>query len=79
MDREVRAPAEPEVGDHGWYLRRAESLLAARAELFAASPGQPAPVVSRTDRPVTRTRAGSRQLSLPLPRERGRRRARMLG
>ena len=64
------------------YLRRAQALLATRSELFPAAParsvwpaGTPGPPQDRTG---SSARRGGRQLSLPLPRERGRRRARMV-
>ena len=65
----------------GPYQRRAQALLATRAELFVADarsvrlagiPGPP------RDRTPSGARQRGRQLSLPLPRERGRRRARMI-
>jgi hypothetical protein len=73
----------PQDGDvDGSYLRRAQALLAARAELFTALPlGSPrftGLVIARRDRVTARDRSGARQLSLPIPRDRGRRRARML-
>jgi hypothetical protein len=73
MDTELPGP--------GSYLRRAEALIAARRDLFGAAPR---PAVSEAFIAQTRVRApelsqsSARQLRLPLPRERGRRRARML-
>jgi hypothetical protein len=74
---------QPPAGDvDGLYLRRAQALLAARAELFTtlpvSSPRFTGLVIARRDRVTRRDRTGARQLSLPLPRDRGRRRARML-
>lgn len=67
----------------GQYVARAQALMARRAELFASArtlPLESAPayapaIPARADR---KRRSGGRQLSLPIARERGRRRARML-
>ncbi|MHB8538133.1 MAG: hypothetical protein ACYDCS_08950 [Candidatus Dormibacteria bacterium] len=68
------------VPAEGAYLRRAEALLAARAELFVAGSARRGGIAGAPeDRAVTLVRPASRQLTLPLPRERGRRRARMVG
>jgi len=71
------------AGGDGQYFARAQALMARRAELFAAARtvstgGAPAFVPSMPDRAEPRHRTGGRQLSLPIPRERARRRARML-
>jgi hypothetical protein len=72
------------MADHdGQYLARAQALMARRAELFAMSrtlslESAPALVQSTPDRADRMRRTGGRQLSLPIARERGRRRARML-
>jgi hypothetical protein len=83
MDAEHRPVTGPIPGGQGSYLWRAQALLAARAELFAAPSRQPAgiapPAGVRPDRRLVRDPGAARQLSLPLPRERRRRRARMLG
>ena len=65
----------------GSYLRRAQALIAARVELFVARPRRlDAGRRSPAHRGIVATRApAGRQLSLPLPRDRRRRRARMLG
>jgi hypothetical protein len=73
----------PPPTDHaeGLYARRAAALLAARAELFndARSRSFSASVAAAPERRESRGRASGRQLTLPLPRERRARRARMLG
>ena len=83
MDIQTSAPLDGEVSGEGPYLRRAQSLLALRAELFDdARPrslrfdGVAAPPHGRT---ASGFRQGGRQLALPLPRECGGRRARMVG
>jgi hypothetical protein len=82
MDDNTPIPLPPVAGLDGSYLRRAQALLAARAELFTMLPvGSPrftGLVIARRDRVTARDRTRARQLSLPLPRDRGRRRARML-
>jgi hypothetical protein len=82
MDDDTPIPTPPAVSLEESYLRRAQALLAARAELFTALPlGSPrftGTVIARRDRVTARDRTRSRQLSLPLPRDRGSRRARML-
>ena len=82
MDDDTAIPQPPAGGVDGSYLRRAQALLADRAELFTTLPvGSPrftGLVIARRDRVAQRARAGARQLSLPLPHDRGRRRARML-
>jgi hypothetical protein len=67
----------------GQYFRRAQALMARRAELFTTTPslslGHAAALgPTSQDRPKSSRRSGGRQLSLPIARERGRRRARML-
>jgi hypothetical protein len=82
MDDDTPIPDPPTGGLDGSYLRRAQTLLAARAELFTthpvSSPRFAGLVIARRDRVTARDRTRARQLSLPLPRDRGRRRARML-
>jgi hypothetical protein len=82
MDEETHAPAPQPDSNDGTYLRRAQALMAARAELFAALPSNvprfAGIAVARRERVTSRNRPGGRQLSLPLPRERLRRQARML-
>jgi hypothetical protein len=82
MDDDTPIPDPAATGLDGSYLRRAQELLAARAELFTALPLSPprftGMVIARRDRVTARDRTRTRQLSLPLPRDRGRRRARML-
>ena len=69
MDTQTSGGEDVGLPGDGPYLRRAQALLAARAELFVAGPPQ--------DRAATLARPG-RQLRLPLPRERTRRRATMV-
>jgi hypothetical protein len=82
MDEETATPAPEVAGSDGTYLRRAQALMAARAELFVALPPSvprfAAIAVARRERVTSRDRPDGRQLSLPLPRERRRRQARML-
>jgi hypothetical protein len=79
VDTETAAAIDPGAAGEGHYLRRAQALLAARSELFPATSarltGMPGPP---QDRPVARFRRNTRQLTLPLPRENARRRARMM-
>lgn len=78
MDTEASGAIDPAGVGEGPYLRRAQALLAARAELFLAGPARLAGIAGPPpDRPGAVFRQGSRQLTLPLPRERARRRARM--
>jgi hypothetical protein len=81
MDTE-RSGSVDAVSGEGAYLRRAQALLAARGELFLAGPARSLRLAGvdgpPQDRASSRLRQGSRQLSLPLPRERIRRRARMV-
>jgi hypothetical protein len=63
------------------YLGRAQALLAARADLFGTASARSTRPAGTPGPPSDRARAdrrSSRQLSLPLPRERGLRRARMV-
>jgi len=83
MDTEAAPHIDTASGGDGLYLRRAQALLAERAELFAARParsgrlaGSAGPSQRRADSPPRRA---SRQLTLPLPRDRTRRRLRMVG
>jgi len=83
MDMQASGPIDAGAVVNGPYLRRAQALLATRAELFVAAQTRsvrlaavPAPPQHRAEAGV---RPGGRQLTLPLPRERGRRRARMVG
>ncbi|MGA7988304.1 MAG: hypothetical protein WCB51_07900 [Candidatus Dormiibacterota bacterium] len=65
----------------GSYLRRAEALIEERRDLFGPLPRQSmsAPSAAQShDRAAGSSRPPVRQLRLPLPRERGRLRARML-
>jgi hypothetical protein len=82
MDDNTPIPDLPATGLDGSYLRRAQALLAARAALFTTlPPGSPrfaGLVIARRDRVTARDRTRTRQLSLPLRGDRGRRRARML-
>jgi hypothetical protein len=82
MDDDNPISAPPAGGVEESYLRRAQALLAARAELFTTLPRDlprfTGLVIARRDRVTMRDRSGARQLSLPLPRDRRRRRARML-
>jgi hypothetical protein len=82
MDTETPGAADPAGTGEGQYLRRAQALLAARAELFLAGPGRSARLAGIAgppqDRPGAAFRHASRQLTLPLPREQARRRARMV-
>jgi hypothetical protein len=79
VDKDTTAAIDPAVAGEGHYLRRAQALLAARAELFAAGPARLAGMAGPPqDRPVARFRRAGRQLTLPLPREKARRRARMV-
>lgn len=79
MDTETRGAIQPAGSGAGPYLRRALALLAARSELFLSGPERVAGIAGPPqDRPGSRFRRASRQLTLPLPRERSRRRARMV-
>jgi hypothetical protein len=83
MDTDAPTPAQPAGDPDGSYLRRAQALLAARVELFATIPAAStrvtATLTAQRDGVASQARRAGRQLSLPLPRGRGRRRARMLG
>jgi hypothetical protein len=76
MDIETGTVSGAAAADEGSYVRRAQSLLAGRAELFAIAPSR----VTRAPGPPQRQpgRASGRQLALPLPRMRGGRRATMV-
>jgi hypothetical protein len=78
MDIEQPDPGEAD----GPYLRRAKALIAARSDLFRAGPSRSGWLGAAAGPPQDRTRAlarkVSRQLTLPLPRELPRRRARMV-
>jgi hypothetical protein len=82
MDTETSVPIEGGVAGDGSYLRRAEALLAARAELFLAGTARSVRLAANPGPPQDPARSllsrRSRQLTLPLPRERTRRRARMV-
>ncbi|HEY6469892.1 MAG TPA: hypothetical protein VI434_08995 [Candidatus Dormibacteraeota bacterium] len=82
MHPETTTPDGGATDGDGQYFRRAQALMARRAELFATVPslslGRAATAGPMPeDRPEAH-RSGGRQLSLPISRERGRRRARML-
>ncbi len=86
MDVEAAGPIAATIAGDGLYLRRAQALLAARAELFQtyaqACPPRPVRRAAVAGPPSGRggvaVRATGRQLVLPLPRERTRRRPRMV-
>jgi hypothetical protein len=82
MDNETPGPVEAGIVDEGPYLRRAQALLAARSELFLRGPVRSARLGGIAGPPKDRAgsllREAGRQLTLPLPRERSRRRARMV-
>jgi hypothetical protein len=83
MDDESATPGFDVTDNDGQYVRRALTLMARRAELFTAAPARspvsvPAVVPTPQDRPQRPRRTGGRQLSLPIARERGRWRARMV-
>jgi hypothetical protein len=82
MDTETPGPVEGDIASDGPYLRRAQALLAARSELFLRGPGRAARLGGIAGPPKDRAgsllRQAGRQLTLPLPRERSRRRARMV-
>jgi hypothetical protein len=82
MDTEQPDAVDAEGSADGPYLRRAKALIAARSELFRAGPSRSGWLAGASGPPQDRTRAlarkQSRQLSLPLPRERTRLRARMV-
>lgn len=79
MDIETTAAIDPAAAGEGHYLRRAQALLAARAELFPAGPARLAGIAGPPQgRPAAGFRRNTRQLTLPLPREKARRRARMM-
>jgi len=81
MDTQTSGGEDVGLPGDGPYLRRAQALLAARAELFVAGPARSVRLAGIAgppqDRAATLARPG-RQLRLPLPRERTRRRATMV-
>lgn len=82
MDTQASGRWDTETPGDGAYLRRAQALLAARGELFVVSTrsARLAGIAGPSqDRAASVLRSGGRQLTLPLPRERGRQRARMVG
>jgi hypothetical protein len=83
MDMQASGPVDAGAVVDGPYLRRAQALLASRAELFAGAQTRSVRLAGVAGPPQNRAgggvRPGGRQLTLPLPRERGRRRARMVG
>jgi len=82
MEADASRPTADATGAAVSYAQRAQTLMAARAELFDRPPATAARsagmVITQRDGLSVRERPAGRQLSLPLPRERGRRRARML-
>ena len=82
MDMQASGPIDAGAVVDGPYLRRAQALLATRAELFVVAQTRSVRLAGAAGPPQNRAgdavRSGGRQLSLPLPRERGRRRARMV-
>jgi hypothetical protein len=82
MDMQASGPIDAGAVVDGPYQRRAQALLATRAELFVPAQARSVRLVGIPGPPRDRTpsgaRQGGRQLTLPLPRERGRRRARMI-
>jgi hypothetical protein len=79
MDTEMPVVIEANAADEGFYARRMQALLAARSELAQAGPVRLAGIAGPTqNRAASAPRTASRQLSLPLARERTRRRARMV-
>jgi hypothetical protein len=83
MDTDPAASIDTAVAAEGPYLRLAQTLLAERAELFLPRPARsvrPAGVTGPPqDRAGSLPRRAGRQLTLPLPRDRSRRRLRMVG
>jgi hypothetical protein len=81
MDTQTSGAEDRGIPADGPYLRRAQALVAARAELFVTGPARSVRLVGIAgppqDRTAPLTRQG-RQLALPLPRERTRRRATMV-
>lgn len=82
MDRDTAASIDTAVAGEEPYLRRAQALLAARAELFLARSARPPRLAGvagpSQDRAGSLPRQASRQLTLPLPRDRTRRRLRIV-
>jgi hypothetical protein len=83
MDTDPAASVETAIGGEGPYLRRAQALVAERAELFHIRPARSVRLTGvsepQRDRAGSLPRNASRQLTLPLPRDRARRRLRMVG
>jgi hypothetical protein len=82
MDTERPDAVDAEVPGDGPYLRRAKALIDARSDLFRAGPARSGWLAGTSGPPQDRARElarkASRQLTLPLPRELPRRRARMV-
>jgi hypothetical protein len=80
MDMQTSGPIDAAISADEPYLRRAQALVAARAELFAAGAGvvRFAGVAGSPQDRAGPLAPPTRQLTLPLPRERVRRRARMV-
>ena len=78
MDTKTWTVLDGGLTEDGPYLRRAQALLATRAELFAAGSMQPATDSGPLERGASPRRRGGRQLSLPIAREHRRPRARMV-
>ena len=80
MDTTASGSVDDVTGE-GAYLRRAQALLATRAELFLAGPARSMRLAGIPGPPQdgggALLRRRSRQLTLPLARERTRPRARM--
>jgi hypothetical protein len=84
MDQDTSTPGGGTTDDDGHYVARAQALMARRAELFMTAQAisldntTEAFVPAKAERPQRLRRTAGRQLSLPIAREQGRRRARML-
>jgi len=82
MDTEHTDAVDADAPGDGPYLRRAKALIAARSDLFRAGSSRSGWLAGASGPPQDRTKAltrtSSRQLTLPLPRELKRRRARMV-
>jgi hypothetical protein len=83
MHTDAAASIDTAVAGEGLYLRRAQALLAERAELFLPRPARSVRLAGVAGPPQDRAgslpRQAGRQLTLPLPRDRSRRRLRMVG
>jgi hypothetical protein len=78
MDTDRSGSVDAGAGE-GAYLRRAQTLLAARGELFVIVPARSQELAGPpNDRSGSLFRQVGRQLTLPLPRDRAGRRARMM-